>query len=328
MTKSDPLPENLYSAPLTFMNAPHSRDISNSKAVVLGIPFDCGTHPFRIGSRQGPRAIREQSMLIRPYNPELADYSPVERLGLVDCGDVRLTPSRILDAFDRIEAAMHEIVVRGAIPITMGGDGSVSLPQLRAVGKHYADLAVIHIDSHTDTNTFIVGDEYNAGTQFTHAALEKMIDPTSSFHIGIRGTTYKQNVFAYVRSHGYQIITLNELFERGFNEVLGQLREALKQRPVYICLDMDVFDPSCAPGVAAPSWGGITAREGINLFRGLAGLNIVAVDVNTISPPHDHMGMAAFLAANMMYEAQILLCRYLGLDRVDVAATTLASQKV
>src|SRR5438477_1745358 len=119
--------EELYGGPVTFMGAPHRHDLSQAKAAVLGVPFDCGIHPFRIGSRQGPQAIREQSALIRPYNPESADFNPVERLGLIDCGNVRLTPSRILDAFELIEEATWRIVGQGVDPVTMGGDGSVSL---------------------------------------------------------------------------------------------------------------------------------------------------------------------------------------------------------
>ncbi len=317
MTQSNSIIDPRYRGPATFMKAPASRDLAGARAAVLGIPFDCGTHAFRIGSRDGPHAIREQSRLMRPYNPELADYDTISHLGLVDCGDVDVVPGRIEDAFRKIEAATHEIVRAGVRPITMGGDGSVSLPQMRAVAKCHPDLVAVHIDSHTDTNPFVEAEKSNAGTQFTHAALERLVDPKSSFHIGIRGTTYRQHGFSYVRSLGYNIITINALFERGMRDVLAQLHETIGDRPVYLCLDMDSFDPSCAPGVCAPSWGGFTAREGINLFRGLAGLNIVAVDVNTVSPPHDHMGMAAFLAANMMYEATVLLCRYLGLDTVE-----------
>lgn len=304
----------LCSGPVTFMGVPCSHDLSAAKAAILGIPFDCGVHPFRIGSRQGPHAIREQSRLMRPYNPELSDYNPMRRLALVDCGDVRLTPGRILDAFERIEAAMEQIVSHPVVPITMGGDGSVSYPQLRVVGRKYPGLAVIHVDSHTDTTPPAPGNEHNAGTQFHHAATGKAIDPAASYHIGIRGTTYLPNGFARTRALGYNIITLNELLERGIPNVLGQLQDALRGRPVYLCLDMDVFDPSCAPGVAAPSWGGLSAREGMDFLRGLAGLNIVAADINTVSPPHDHMGMTAFLAAALIYEVQVLLCRYLGID--------------
>ncbi len=305
----------LCSGPLTFMGAPYSHDLTNAKAAVLGMPFDCGTHLFRVGSRQGPSSIREQSRLVRPYNPELSDYSPVERLGLVDCGDVRVTPGRILEAFEKIEAATRAVLDSGAIPVTMGGDGSVSLPQMRALSAKHGPLAVLHIDSHTDTMRFTAGDEYNAGTQFTHAALEKLVDPAAVYHIGIRGSTFQQGGFEYVRSFGYQVITLNELMQRGIPAVLEQLHKELQGRPVFLCYDMDSFDPSCAPGVATPSWGGLSAREGIDLVRGLGGLEIVAVDVNTVSPPHDHLGMTASLAAHVIYEALVLLCKKLGVDR-------------
>lgn len=305
----------LCGGPLTFMGAPYSHDLTGARAAVLGMPFDCGTHLFRVGSRQGPSSIREQSRLVRPYNPELSDYSPVERLGLVDCGDVKVVPGRILEAFEKIEAATRVVVEAGAIPVTMGGDGSVSLPQMRAVSARHGPLAVVHIDSHTDTMRFTPGDEYNAGTQFTHAGLEKRVDPASVYHIGIRGSTYQQGGFEYVRSFGYQIVTFNELMRRGIPDVLKMLQEKLRGKPVYLCYDMDSFDPSCAPGVATPSWGGLSAREGLEIVRGLAGLNIVGIDVNTVSPPHDHLGMTASLAAHVMYEGLVLLCKQLGVDK-------------
>ncbi len=306
----------LCSGPLTFMGAPYSHDLTSAKAAILGIPFDYGIHPFRVGSRQGPLSIREQSRLMRPFNPELADFSPAKRLGLVDCGDVKLTPGRILDAFERIEAAMARMLAAGTVPVTMGGDGSISLPQMRAVGKRYPGLAAVHLDSHTDTTAPVPGNEHNTGTQFHHAATEGVIDPESSFHIGLRGTTYFQGGFPRTHALGYRpVIPLNALLERGFKDVLGEVHKTLEGRPVYLCIDMDVFDPSCAPGVCAPSWGGLSAREGIEFLRGLAGLNIVAIDVNTVSPPHDVNGMAASLAAALMVETLVLLCRYRGLDR-------------
>jgi agmatinase len=304
----------LCTGPITFMGVPFTHDLSSAKAAILGIPFDCGVHPFRIGSRQGPHSIREQSRLMRPYNPELADYNPMQRLGLVDCGDVRLTPGRILDAYERIEAAMHEIVSRDVVPITMGGDGSVSHPQMKVVGRKYPGLAVVHVDSHTDTTPPVPGNMHNAGTQFYYAATEEMIDTESTYHIGMRGTTYLPNGFPRTRAFGYNIITLNELLDRGMPAVLQELHEKLAGKPVYLCWDMDSFDPSCAPGVAAPSWGGLSAREGIDFLRGLAGLDIVAADFNTVSPPHDVNEMTAFLAAALMYEVQVLLCRFRGLD--------------
>ena len=306
--------DELCTVPWTFMGVPYSHNLSDAKAAVLGLPFDCGVHPFRIGSRQGPQSIREQSRLMRPYNPELSDFNPMERLGLVDCGDVKVIPSRIVDAFDSIESAVRQIMVAGAVPMTMGGDGSVTYPQLRAAASQHRQLAVVHLDSHTDTTPPRPESEHNAGTQFYRASSEGLIDPASSYHIGLRGTTYLPGGFPRTKELGYNLITCSELFARGIPDVLQELKSALSGRAVYLCVDMDVFDPSCAPGVAAPSWGGLSAREGIDFLRGLAGLNIVVADVNTVSPPHDQNGMTAFLAAALMYEIQVLLCRFLHLD--------------
>ena|SRR5215469_4508606 len=301
--------DELHTKPLTFMGAPHTHDLQSAKAAVLGAPFDCGVHPFRIGSRQGPTAIRGQSMLVRRFSPEFADLDPVARLGLVDRGDVRVTPSRITDAFERIEAAAKRIHDAGAIPVTMGGDGSISLPLLRAAASRYPGMVAAHLDAHTDSYDYDPNDRYNAATQFTHAAEEQSIVASLSYHIGIRGTTYVKGAFEKTKSLGYNIVTTRELFARGFADVLAELHEKLTGRPVYLCVDMDVFDPSCAPGVATPSWGGLSAREGIEFLRGLSGLDIIAVDVNTVSPPHDVQNMTAFLAAQIIYESLVLLCQ-------------------
>jgi len=306
------LATSLHRGPLTFMGAPHSLDLSDAKAAVLGVPFDCGIHPFRIGSRQGPQSIREQSMLVRPYHSELADFNPLTRLGLVDCGDVELVPSRMEAAFERIEAAARLIHEASAIPVTMGGDGSVSLPLLRAAARRYPGLVALHLDAHTDAYEYDPAEKYNAATQFTHAAEEQLVLTSLSYHVGVRGPTYMAGVYERTRALGYNIVTMRELMQRGFEDVLGELRERLRDRPVYLCIDMDVFDPSCAPGVCTPAWGGLSAREGLELLRGLGGLDIVAIDVNTVSPPHDVNGMAAFLCAYVIYEGLLLLCRKLG----------------
>jgi agmatinase len=301
--------DELHAKPVTFMGAPYTHDLSGAKAAVLGVPFDCGVHPFRIGSRQGPAAIRAQSILVRHYSPELADLDPVAQLGLVDRGDVRLTPSRIIAAFERIETAARRIHDAGAVPVAMGGDGSVSLPLLRAAASRYPGMAAVHLDAHTDSYGYDPGDKYNAATQFTHAAEEQCIVASLSYHIGIRGTTYARGAFENTKSLGYNIITMRELLARGFADVVKELHRTLSGRPVYLCFDMDVFDPSCAPGVATPSWGGLSAREGIEFLRGLSGLDIVAIDVNTVSPPHDVQNMTAFLAAQVIYECLVLLCQ-------------------
>ncbi|HYB09934.1 MAG TPA: arginase family protein [Alphaproteobacteria bacterium] len=305
----------LFRPTRSFMAAPNRYDLTGAKAAILGVPFDCGIHPTRIGARLGPSAIREQSALVRPYQPPQADFNPIERLGVVDCGDVNVTPSLVLDAFEKIEDAVSRIVQAGAVPITMGGDGAVTLPQLRALHRKYADLAVLHIDAHTDTypGEGEALDKYNTATTFTRAAEEGVLDLGHAIHIGARGPTSEQHVFEFTRQFGYELIDGVDLYQRGIAATLVHIHERLASRPVYLCFDMDFFDPSCAPGVCTPAWGGATAREGLQLLQGLAGLNIVAADVNTVSPPHDVGGMTAFLAGTVVLECLTLVARSLNL---------------
>jgi len=307
--------EDLFAPPPSFLSAPHGLPGPGCRAAYLGIPFDCGVNPQRIGSRQGPMAVRLASWQIRRFNTTHADFDPVARLGLVDAGDVRLTPSHIPEGFARIEAALLRVMRHGAIPITMGGDGAISLPLMRAVARQHPGLVALHIDSHTDCKPWKEPHRYDSGSQFTHAAEEGLIDAGRSWHVGIRGTIHEAGRVAYAESLGFRVISTEALLSRGFAQSMAEFAAIAAGRPVYLCWDMDVFDPSCAPGVISPNWGGLSAREGIALMRALTGLEIVAVDINTVSPPHDVENITASLAAQMAHEAAILLCRRLGLDR-------------
>ena len=314
-----PWDDSLVQGVQTFMGVPYSRDLSKSKAAILGVPFDCALNPVRLGARMGPAAIREQSGLVRPYQPPIADWNPLVELGVVDCGNVRVTLGDTVESFRRIEAAVSHIVDANCVPITFGGDGSVSLPQIRAVHRKYPDLCLLHFDAHTDTYPDVAGQqvpgtnivEFNPATTFTRAAEEGVLDVKNSLHIGPRGTISMQGVFDFTRNKGYELITGVDMFERGIKQVLAHVHERLGSRPVYLCWDMDFFDPSCAPGVFTPTWGGVSAREGLSILHGLAGLNIVATDVNTLSPLHDVGGMSAFLAGTCVIE-----CAYLAAHAV------------
>jgi arginase family enzyme len=210
--------EDLFTLPLTFMGVPYGRPGLGNHAAVLGLPFDCGTHQFRVGARGGPDAVRLQSPLIRRFNPTHADFDPIAALGVVDCGNVKLTPGRIVDAFDRIEQAASRIVEAGALPVTIGGDGSITVPVMRAVAKRHNNLVALHIDSHTDAYAYDPADKYNAATQFTHVAEEGLIDASSSWHVGIRGTTFAQFVVPRARGLGYRVMSLEELVRGGFGQ--------------------------------------------------------------------------------------------------------------
>jgi len=302
----------MFHLPETFMGVPAGLPGPGCRVAVLGVPFDCGTHPFHIGARQGPTEVRRQSRLIRRYHPTLADLDVLALMGVVDCGDVVLTPGRIEDALPRIEAAAGAVLDRGAIPVGIGGDGSVSLPLMRAAARRHPGLVALHIDSHTDAYPYTADDRYNAATQFTNAAEEGLVDASSSWHVGVRGFTYCSGVLDHAQGLGFRVVTAEDLLRRGFAQTMAEFRDAVAGRPVYLCWDMDVFDPSVAPGVCTPTWGGLSAREGIALMRTLTDLNIVGTDFNTVSPPHDVQGMAAHLCAHMMMEAMVLLARQAG----------------
>jgi len=294
----------------TYMGAPLSRDLSRARAAILGIPYDSGVHPARVGARLGPASIREQSVLVRAYEPPDQDFDPIERLSAVDCGNVKVVPSSAVESFAEIERAVWDIASQGVVPVTMGGDGAMTLPQLRALHRVHPDLVVLHVDAHTDAYPEDGAERvrYSTGTTFTRAAEEGLVDTRHSFHLGTRGPTYRRDPWSHAETLGYRVIPDHAMRRRGMEDVLAEVRDTLAGRPVYLCFDMDVFDPSCAPGVCTPTWGGLNAHEGLFLLRALAGLRFVSFDVNTVSPPHDIGGMTAFLAATCMREFLFLAC--------------------
>ena len=308
MTQRDIYDPGLFAGPATYMGVPYSHDLTDAKAAILGVPFDCGRHPSRIGARSGPSAIRQQSPLVRELLDD-AGLDPLAELGVVDCGDVRVTPGVIESSFANIEAAVHRIAAAGVVPVTMGGDGAVTLPQLRALHRVHGKLCVLHFDAHTDTYEGSGADTYNNATTFTRAAEEGIVDVANSIHVGCRGPVDIERIAGTTRGHGYALIDAREFFRRGNADSIAPILQRLAGRPVYLCFDMDFFDPSVAPGVCTPTWGGASAREGIELLRSLVGLRLVAIDVNTVSPPHDVNGQTAFLAAQVMLEAIALVAR-------------------
>jgi agmatinase len=294
-----------FAAPVTFMGVPHRTEPGDAKAVVVGLPFDCGTHPHRIGSRQGPSAIRKMSLLIRRYDAETG-IDPLDALAVVDLGDAQVTPGEIEPSYRAIEAALDAALANGAIPVTMGGDGAISLPEMRALNRRYPGLAFVHLDAHTDAYP-IAG--YNTATAFSRAFDEGIVDARRSFHVGVRSSLLVPGVYEYGRQLGYRIITTDQLLERGIPETFAEVAAAIGAAPVYLCFDMDVFDPSVAPGVCTPAWGGLSTREGLAALRACAALNVVGMNVNTISPPHDPADMSAFLAAHVMFEFLLATAR-------------------
>ena len=294
---------------VTFMGVPRADTSMRAGAAILGIPFECIGHRVRIGSDLAPAAIREQSCLLRPYQPPHADFDPLERLNVVDCGDIDIPAGDVAVAYDFITAAVDGILTDGAVPVTLGGDGSVTLPQLRAAARSHGPLALVHIDAHTDTGPGKTPDELSPSTTFTRAAEEGLLDMNRAFHVGVRGTQRFKGVIPFSCDLGFEVITGGDLFRRGMGETGAYLRQRIGDRPAYLCFDMDFFDPSCAPGVCQPECGGATGREGLELLQSLAGTKFAVFDVNTVSPPQDIGRMTALLAARVLLECLALACQ-------------------
>jgi agmatinase len=179
----------------------------------------------------------------------------------------------------------------------------VTLPQLRAAHRKHGQLAVVHCDAHTDTSDVPGAGRYTTTTTFLRAAEEGLVDPELTFHIGARGTLSSlTGTRGNISPVGHRIIPMDDLAAAGTAAVADQVIAAVDGRPVYLCWDMDFFDPSAAPGVAMPEWGGASAREGIALLRALAPLRTVLLDVNTVSPPHDVQGLTGNLAGRVVLE--------------------------
>ena len=256
---------------------------------------------IRFGSRLGPNAVRHASTLTGKLLRD-AVPSPLESKKVIDAGNVELSLEDIGSAFGAIESAVKSILAGGCKPLTVGGDGAVSLPVMRALRATHGEFALIHVDAHTDAWPVDPESPYTNANQFTHAARENLLDISHALHLGTRGPVNADWAIGHTRDLGYEVIPFEEYRDRGLDRILARIRDRIGTRPVFICYDMDFFDPSVAPGVATPTPGGAFPEEGISLMRGLAGLNIVAIDINTMTPVHDQDGTTAGLAATLVAE--------------------------
>ncbi len=289
---------------VTFLGAPFSASPDGAKVAVLGCPFDHGT-AMRVGARLGPSAIRAASHELGRYDPE-SGRDLIEALQLLDLGDAAVVPSRVAESFQAIEASADAIFAAGALALTMGGDGMVSLPQLRAAARHHPGLVAVHIDAHSDCYPL---KEDTTATTFTRAAEEGLLDCARSFHIGLRGATRHPEAWSHPRALGYQVITMRQLKAEGIAAVARRVAESVGGRPLYLCFDMDFLDASVTPGVCNPVFGGASAGEAFALVEALSSLDIVALDVNTVSPPQDVENMTALMAASVMVDFLLCLVR-------------------
>lgn len=289
----------------TFMRLPYHRDPRDLDVALVGIPYDGGTS-YRSGARFGPREIRVQSAIIRPWHPVL-QVAPFERLRVADYGDIDISPVSIERTYEIIEKEVAEILAAGAVPVAVGGDHSVSLPLLRAVARRHGPVGLVHFDSHPDTWDEYFGSRYFHGTMFRRAVEERLIDPARTIQLGIRGSLYAADDFAFQATHGMEVIRVETIHERGVGWVEERLQR-LRGGKVYCSFDIDAVDPAYAPGTGTPEVGGLTSAQALALVRALRGLELVGFDLVEVAPQYDSPGqITALLAANLLFEFVCLL---------------------
>jgi agmatinase len=294
-----------FSGVRTFMRLPNSQDLENSDAAIVGAPFDTAT-TFRVGARFGPESIRSVSHLLRPYNPS-QDVSIFDHLSVIDYGDVPVVPGYIEKSYRRIAEGLQPIHRAGVVPIVLGGDHSVALPELRAAAAAHGPLALVQFDAHPDTWDSYFGERHTHGTPFRRAVEEELILPERSIQVGMRGSLFDADDWNDARELGFELISTDEVRETSILETIVRIRERVANVKAYASFDVDFVDPAFAPGTGTPEIGGFTSREAQEFVRGLVGLDLVGCDVVEVYPAYDPAYITAFLAANVAYEMLSLI---------------------
>ena len=287
----------------SMMRLPVETDLSKLDACFVGVPFDLGTSN-RTGTRAGPRQIRSESVMLRPYNVATR-AAPFDRLRVADYGDIAINPYNLHDSIARIEAAYDRILAANCTPITLGGDHTIVLPILRAMHRKYGKVGLVHVDAHADVNDTMFGEKIAHGTPFRRAVEEGLLDCDRVVQIGLRGTGYSAEEYDWGRDQGFQVIQAEECWHRSLQPLMQDVKARVQNCPVYLSFDIDGLDPAYAPGTGTPEIGGLTVPQGLEIIRGLSGVNLVGGDVVEVSPPFDPFGTTALLAANLAFE---ILC--------------------
>jgi guanidinobutyrase len=289
-----------FAGPNTFMRLPSAEGPEGLDVAFLGIPMDHGSS-WRSGTRMGPKAIRAESAMIRPYNL-MTGAAPFDGLTCADIGDIPINTFSLKDSLRIIAEYYGALLTQPVIPLAMGGDHSITLPILRATAARHGPLALVHVDAHGDVNDVMFGERETHGTVFRRAFEEGLINPRNVWQIGLRGTGYSAEDFDEPRDWGFRIITAPELWHRSLTPLAEEIRAKVGDMPLYISYDIDSLDPAFAPGTGTPEIGGLTTPQALELIRGLRGANIVGADLVEVSPPYDPSGNTALTGANILYE--------------------------
>lgn len=287
----------------SMMRLPIQKTAAGLDACFVGVPFDIGTSN-RAGTRFGPRQIRAESCLIRPYNMATR-AAPFDSLQVADIGDVAINTFNLAASIAIIEAAYAEILEHDTIPLTLGGDHTLTLPILRAISKKHGPVGMVHVDAHADINDAMFGEPVAHGTPFRRAIEEGLIEPGRMVQIGLRATGYAADDFDWPRSQGVRVVEAEACWYQSLVPLMAEVRAQLGSGPVYLSFDIDSLDPAYAPGTGTPEIGGLSIHQGLEIIRGCRGLNLVGCDLVEVSPPYDPSGNTSLTAANLLFE---MLC--------------------
>lgn len=288
----------------TMMRLPAATSAQGLDAAFIGVPLDIGTSN-RAGARFGPRQIRAESALIRPYNMATG-AAPYDTLQVADLGDVAINTYSLDKSLAIISAFYDEVLAAGCRPLTLGGDHTIALPILRSIAKKHGPVALVHVDAHADINDEMFGEPIAHGTPFRRAVEEGLLACDKVWQIGLRGTGYAADDFDWPRRQGFTIVQAHEVWYQSLAPLMAEVRERIgPEHPVYISFDIDGIDPSFAGGTGTPEIGGLTVPQALEIVRGCRGLNVVGADLVEVAPPYDPSGNTALLGANLLYE---MLC--------------------
>ncbi len=278
-----------FGGPATMMRLPAQANAQGLDVAFVGVPMDIGTSN-RPGSRLGPRQIRDESRMIRPYNVATR-AAPFASLQVADIGDVPINTFSLQKSVAIIERFYREQVLSyGAIPLTLGGDHTIALPILRAMKAKYGPVGLVHVDAHADINDDMFGEKIDHGTPFRRAVEEGLLDCQRVVQIGLRGTGYSADEFDWSTAQGFRVVPAEECWHRSLTPLMAEVREKVGAGPVYFSFDIDGVDPAFAPGTGTAEIGGLTSIQAIEIVRGMRGLNIVGGDLVEVSPPYDPFG--------------------------------------
>ncbi|MDA7964984.1 agmatinase [Ruegeria sp.] len=294
-----------FSGPNTFMRLPQAGSLAGLDVAILGVPMDIGTS-WRSGTRFGPKQIRSESAMIRPYNMANG-AAPFDHLQVADIGDLAINTFSLADSLRIIKDSYDGILAQGVIPVAMGGDHSITLPILRAMAAKHGPVALVHVDAHADVNDEMFGERETHGTVFRRAYEEGLIAADKTFQIGIRGSGYAASDFTEAQGWGFRQYPAWDLWQQNLTEIGSLIRKSVADHPVYISFDIDALDPAYAPGTGTPEIGGLTTPQALQLIHALQGMNVVGVDLVEVSPPYDPSGNTALTAANLLFEMLCIL---------------------